>query len=325
MSNYIKMKNKGIVIFLIILALIIVAVMVGEFVSQRPNKSGGNPYEYNIDEFKNVDPELVKYKETKQFKIGFEQPTAIDIANGKIYITGDKSVKIIDFSGKLLNEIQIQDDPKTIDVDSTKIYVGLEKQILVFAANGDKIDEWTLTEENSFITSIATFEENIFVADAGMRKVIRFSPDGTIQNEFEGKNGGDVLHGFIIPSPYFDLDINQYGDLWVVNPGMHAFENYTYDGNLREYWENTSMMIDGFSGCCNPAHFAFLEDGSFVTSEKGLVRIKVHKPSGEFASVVAAPTRFKAEGEAPDIAIDDLGNIYALDFDKKIVRVFELK
>ena len=34
------------------------------------------------------------------------------------------------------------------------------------------------------------------------------------------------IPGFIIPSPYFDLLIGIYGKLWVVNPGLHSFENY---------------------------------------------------------------------------------------------------
>jgi len=68
-----------------------------------------------------------------------------------------------------------------------------------------------------------------------------------------------------------------------------------------------------------------LEDGSFVTSEKGLVRIKIYKSSGEFLGVVAPPTKFddKIEGQAPDVAVDNKGNIYALDFDRKVLRVFE--
>jgi hypothetical protein len=41
--------------------------------------------------------------------------------------------------------------------------------------------------------------------------------------------------------------------------------------------------------------------------------------------VVAAPAKFKDEGEAPDVAVDNSGNIYALDFDKKMIRVFEQK
>jgi len=113
--------------------------------------------------------------------------------------------------------------------------------------------------------------------------------------------------------------------LWVVNPGMHSLENYTEEGNLREHWNNTSMMTEGFSGCCNPAHFTFLPDGRFVTSEKGLVRVKTYKPSGEFEGVVGPPVKFAEEGKAPDIATDAAGNVYALDFDKKMIRVFEKK
>ena len=52
------MKNKGIIIFLIILAVVIVGIIVGDYISNRPNTSEANPYEYNVDEFKNIDPEL---------------------------------------------------------------------------------------------------------------------------------------------------------------------------------------------------------------------------------------------------------------------------
>ena len=185
------------------------------------------------------------------------------------------------------------------------------------------MDEWNFENEDSYITAVSAYEGNIFVADAGLRKVYRYSEDGELITEFEGKKGDEVVHGFIVPSPYFDLGVNQFGELWVANPGMHSLENYTFDGDLRGFWEYTSIEIEGFSGCCNPAHFAFLDDGSFVTSEKGLVRIKIHKPSGELKSVVAAPAKFKDEGEAPDVAVDIMGNVYALDFDKKIIRVFE--
>jgi hypothetical protein len=82
------------------------------------------------------------------------------------------------------------------------------------------------------------------------------------------------------------------------------------------------MKTEGFSGCCNPAFFTFLSDGRFVTSEKGLVRIKTYKVSGEFEGVVAAPDKFIEDGHAPDIAADSKNNIYAMDFDKKVIRVF---
>ena len=149
--------------------------------------------------------------------------------------------------------------------------------------------------------------------------------EGNNLGEFEGKSEIGQIHGFIIPSPYFDVAFNPDGELWVVNPGKHSLENYTTEGTLRTYWENQSIKIEGFSGCCNPAHFAFAPDGSFITSEKGLVRIKIYKPSGEFLGVVAPPSKFEAGGHAPAVAVDNQGNVYALDFDKKVIRLFVKK
>jgi hypothetical protein len=320
------MKNKGIVIFLIILAVVIIAVIVGDFISKRPDKMDANIFEYNIDEFKNVDEDLIHYKETTNFKIGFEQPAGITIEKDKIYLVGDKKLKIIETSGKLLSEIELLDKPHTVEVADSRIYVAFEKQIQVFDDAGNLLQELKLTDDNSFITAVAVLNNNIFIADAGARRIVRFSTEGEKLNEFDGKESDDAV-GFIIPSPYFDIDINEDGELWVVNPGLHSLENYTIEGSLRTFWKSTSMKIEGFSGCCNPAHFTFLQDGSFVTSEKGLVRIKIYKPSGEFSGVVAAPNKFinKIEGKAPDITVDSSGNVYALDFDKKIVRVFEFK
>lgn len=321
------MKNKGIIIFLIVLAVVIVAVMVGDWYSKRPDNMDGNKFAYSVDEFKNISDELIHYKETKNFKPGFEKPAGLTIANDKIYLVGDQTLKVIDVAGKLLSEVQFSEEPHTVEVAGNKIYVAFETRIQLIDETGATQDEWKLADDNSYITAIAAYEENVFVADAGTRKIMRFNTAGELQNEFEGKVSEDVLHGFIVPSPCFDIDINEYGDLWVVNPGLHTLENYTTEGSLREHWKASGAQTENFSGCCNPAHYTFLPDGSFVTSEKGLVRIKVYKPSGEFSGVVAAPNKFEdiLEGQAPDVATDSEGNIYALDFDRKVLRVFALK
>ncbi len=319
------MKNKGIVIFLIVLAVVIIGVIAGDYLSGRPDKSAPNPFAYDLNDFKNVPEELIHFKESKNFKLGFEVPASLTIEDDKLYVSGDNKLQIIDISGKLHFELNLPGKPQTVEVSKEIIYVSVDNQIFVYNKNGDLLKEWEPLGENSLITAIAAFENNVFVADAGKRKVIRYSLQGEILAEFDGKADEGVIHGFIIPSPFFDLDINGDGDLWVVNPGLHALENYTEDGNLREHWNNTTMQTEGFSGCCNPAQFTFLPDGRFVTSEKGLVRIKTYKPSGEFDGVVAAPDKFKDEGEAPDIAADSQGNIYALDLDKKMIRVFEPK
>ncbi len=319
------MKNKGIITFLIVLAVVIVAVIVSDYVSDKPDKTGPNPFEYNVDNFKTVDSTLIHFKETKNFRISFEQPAAISVNSNLIYVAGDLHIQVIDISGNLLNTLEMPGLPKTIDVNGDRIYAAINNQIMVISHSGELISAWKALENGSSVTAIAAGEKEVYVADAGKRKVLKYNTDGELLLEFDGKADEGVLHGFIIPSGFFDLDFNPDGDLWVVNPGMHSLENYTEDGNLREHWNNTSMMTEGFSGCCNPAYFTFLPDGRFVTSEKGLVRIKTYKPSGEFDGVVAAPVKFTEEGKAPDVATDTAGNVYALDFDKKMIRVFEPK
>lgn len=320
------MKNKGIILFLIVLAVVIVAVMVGDWYSKRPDKMEANKFEFSVEEFKNVPENQILYKETKNFKIGFNKPAGLTIDNDLIYVVGDSSLKVIELKGKLLNEFFLNDSPKTVEIDSNRIYIAFRNYLKIFDPNGNELAIWKLSGK-SVITSVAASNSEIFIADAGTRKIVRFDKNGKKLNEFEGKASNDVLHGFIIPSPYFDIDINQYGDLWVVNPGIHALENYTPEGNLREHWQASGAITKNFSGCCNPAHFCFLNDGSFVTSEKGLVRIKIYKPSGEFLGVVAPPKKFedKIEGQSPDLAVDSENNIYALDFDRNILRIFEKK
>jgi len=319
------MKNKGIVIFLIVLAVVIVAVIAGDYLSDKPDKSGPNPFEYNVDNFKTVDSTLIHFKETRNYRISFETPAAITISGDKIFLAGDSKIQVIGLDGSLIQEITLSGQPQAVEVFGENIFVAISNAVNVYNGTGMLLKTWPTLTDSAMVTAIAASETSVFVADAGNRKVHRYNHAGQLLASFDGKADEGVLHGFIIPSGFFDLDINPDGDLWVVNPGMHALENYTEEGNLREHWNNTNMMTEGFSGCCNPAHYTFLPDGRFVTSEKGLVRVKTYKQSGEFEGVVAAPVKFAEEGKAPDVATDSVGNVYALDFDKKMIRVFEPK
>ena len=319
------MKNKGIVIFLIVLAVVIVGVIAIDFNSTKPDQQPANPYEYNIDSFTRVDTALIKYRESRNLKINLEEPVGIALHENRLFVVGDQKLQIIEPTGRLVQEVNLDQKPTCVYVSNKNIFVGYRKSLSLLNREGVKIADWNSFADSTVITSIAEQSGIVFVADAGKRIVRKFNIEGNPMGEIEGKSGNDQIHGFIIPSPYFALAFNPSGELWVVNPGKHTLENYTVDGKLRTWWEATSIKIEGFSGCCNPAHFAFLPDGSFVTSEKGVVRIKTYKPSGEFANVVATPSKFKVEGHAPDLAVDDQGTIYALDLDKKMIRLFVKK
>ncbi len=320
------MKKLGITILLVLLAAVIIVVVVGDFKSTRLDNRPENKYELDIEDYITVDPSLIDYKETRNYTIRADSVEGIAYSKQKIYVVADRFLQVFDLEGNQLLKVNLPGMPTCVGITKDEnIIVGFKDHIGLFSGNAEQIWLSDTVNSRSVITAVAEKDRLIFVADAGNRVVHRYDMSGEYLDSFEGKTGQEDLHGFIVPSPYFDLKINDVGELWVVNPGKHAFENYTDDGELRSFWENNSVRVDGFSGCCNPAHFTFLPDGSFVTSEKKIVRVKVHKPSGEFLSVVAPPEKFKEEGKAPDVAADEEGNIYALDYDRKIIRVFTRK
>lgn len=321
------MKENGLYILLFLLAAAIVAIIVADFNSDSAERGAGNPYELNIEEYKSVDPSLVHYRETRNIRLQCEHPRAIAYADGRLYIGADSFLQVITPAGRQLLRVALPASPHCLfPAENGKVYVGFRSFIQVLDADGKPEARWENLGEQAFLTSLAVKEGVLFAADAGNRHITRFSvADGRRLGSFEGQTGKGAFQGFVVPSPTFDLGVNSDGELWVANPGNHRFEQYTKEGVLRTFWDNHSPSIEGFTGCCNPAQIAFLPDGSFVTSEKRLVRIKVHRPSGELASVVAPPEKFETNGKAPDIAVSPEGVVYALDLDRKMIRVFEKK
>jgi hypothetical protein len=320
------MKKTGIIILVIFLLAVIVAVIVIDMRSSGPRNLTGNKYRLDIDKYSKVDPALIGYNEVRNYKIDADSLNAIAVKGQKIYLAEGRFILIFNLKGEQLARLALPYEIGCIGItDDGKIITGFSNRIGLFSEKGEQVWITDIINERSYITAVANKGHLVFAADAGNRMVQRYDISGAYLGSFEGKTGKNDSAGFIVPSGYFDLKVNNNGELWVVNPGKHAFENYSDEGDLRGSWKNSSTDITGFSGCCNPAHLAFLPDGLFVTSEKLIVRIKVHKPSGELVSVVAAPDRFKENGIAPDLAVDENGNIYALDFDRKTIRVFALK
>jgi sugar lactone lactonase YvrE len=318
------MKQKIIVLFSILLFLAAVGFIAWDFYF-RKEQAQKNPYVYDLSNFRKTDSASLCYKETAQIK-----PDAAElrgIATGsddRIFITGDNKVFCFDKEGRLVFVFQIENPAKCIAVSpSGELFLGIENHIEIHNKNGELIQKWPAFNEQAFITSIAVSEKYVYVADAGNKKVFRYDHDGNLNLTIGEKNPEKGVPGFIIPSPYFDLLLGRDGELWVVNPGRHAFEAYNENGDLISTWSKTSMQTDGFSGCCNPSHIALLSDGSFVTSEKGIERVKIHLPSGDFKCVVAGSEAFIEGTTGLDLATDSNDRILVLDPAKGIVRIFE--
>lgn len=321
------MNRKIVNIVLIFLALAIVVIIGKDFIGKKAGKNIQNPYKYDVSEFRKVDSTAILFNEAVTFAVNAEGPQGVAVSEGQIIVVTEKLLLKYDYSGKELLRKELPDTADCVTVDKNgEIWIGTRHSVVLFDQGGTLLKRWNSFGERSVITSLAVAGENVYVADAGNRVVYHCNTNGQVMSRIGEKDSIKGIPGYVIPSPYFDLALDDNNYLWVVNPGRHSFENYNADGSMRTSWGLTSFKIEGFSGCCNPAHMAVMADNSFITSEKGMPRIKLYGQHGEFLGVVASPEMFNEDSYlAPDIAIDPEQRVVALDFERNQIRIFERK
>ena len=334
--------NIKIVIGALIALAVVVAVVAVVRLDVLGGKGGGlsKEFKYEVDELTRIDPNLVLYEESGAIKTGFTSTHGIAVdSKGSVYVAGDKAIRIFAQSGNRLGEIKLDGTPRCLTVtEDGMIYAGLKDHVEVYDAQGQKQARWESLGRDAILTSVVVSENNVFVADAGRRIVVRYDTKGGVINEIGRKDSIRNIPGFVVPSPYFDLAIPTDGLLRVVNPGRLRIEVYTFDGDIEFWWGEPSASVEGFCGCCNPVNIAVLPDGGFVTCEKGLVRIKIYNSEGSFVGVVAGLEQLDAGGTSRicmlpeecqtggfDIAVDREGRIFVLDTVDNVVKTFNRK
>ena len=320
------MKQKIYIAAAILILLVILFFITKDLLFQKAGDNL-NPYEYNLDDLKKSDSLEVGFKEIKQFSPGLEEVYGISVdASDRIYVSGENGVEIFYNTGKPEKKFTVSGLARSIRVDvNGDIYLGMDDHVEVYDNDGKLLRKWEKEGVNSILTSIAISPGEVFVADAGEKVVCRYDRSGRLINRIGQKDPQAGIPGFVIPSPYFDLGISPSGELWIVDPGRHTFMNFSFDGKLISKWGKASMGIDGFCGCCNPSNFAFLSDGSFITSEKGIERVKVYLPDGTYKYLVATPASFEEGTRGLDLAVDSQDRVLVLDPVKKLVRFFVKK
>jgi hypothetical protein len=244
----------------------------------------------------------------------------------------------MDLDGKYSMEIALETAARSLAVaEDGMIYVSLRDHIEVFDSKGKRQAVWEAPSERTWITGLAVGKEGLFAADAGHRVILHYDHSGKILGRIGEKDPERNIPGFVVPSPYFDVELHPDGLLRVTNPGRHQIEAYTIEGDLELSWGRASASLDGFCGCCNPINLALLADGRFVTCEKGIPRVKVYEVDGTLESVVAGPESFlepDTPGAGPsldysegslDVAIDSGGRIFVLDSVADNIRIMTRK
>lgn len=320
------MKQRIIIVIALILLLVVIGFMARDLFSGK-SESSKNPYEYDLGDLKKSDTSLNRYDEIRQFRPGLEEIHGIAVdASDRIFVAGKNGVEVFDISGKRISGFQFEGNADCIAVDAAgNIFLGIDDHIEVYSKDGNLIRKWPPVNSESVITSVAITNLFVYVADAGMKTVYRYDHNGKLFNQIGQKDPENHIPGFIVPSPYFDVCIGRKGELWVANTGRHEMEQFSPDGKLVSAWGKASMTIEGFCGCCNPSHFTIFPDGSFVTSEKGIERVKIYHPDGTLKCVVATPLQFEEGTRGLDLAVDSKERILLLDPIKRQVRIFVKK
>jgi hypothetical protein len=295
-----------------------------------------NPFAYDVSRFLTTDPKLIRYEQKRTFATPHPSPRAIALGpNGNLFIAAGKYVSEVKPDGTLIGEFALTEEARCLVVADDAVFVGSRERIEHFDLKGLRRGAWEKPAAKSYFTSLAVGVNDLFVADAGQRLVLRYDRLGKLVARIGERNKERNIPGFIVPSPFFAVKLGADGLLRVTNPGRHRVEVYTAAGDFELAWGRAGAAIEHFCGCCNPTNLALLSDGRVVTFEKGIPRVKVHGADGAFESVVAGAESFAENAKVCgpndctlgglDGVADATGRIYVLDFVAHNVRVMEPK
>lgn len=332
-----EQKHKPLLSFIL---LLFVSIFVAGYVIYKNMPGSFRDFEYNNffeSEYSGPKGAVVASR------LSFDglQPTAIStvIWNNQeiLAVACGQNIIICDLSGKYLENIALSSEIVALDLFS---YSG---QMLIGYSNGNTINIYSLENKEVIesypspasdcaLTDLAITEEYVYVADGKNKclwQYVRFNPvDGEILTEacpFGNKQ-------FVIPGAYFELVyIPGESGLWAANTGKHQIQKYPFNGDEPEIsWGVASFEINGFSGCCNPASFDIFPDGSFITSEKGVLYVKMFSKEGKFLTLLAdktdltRPAAFK-ELSFPKVVAGRSGDkFFLLDPIEEEVVIFDL-
>jgi len=299
-----------------------------------------NPFAFDLGKVSQTDPKLIWYEEIRRFASRTPEPRRITIGpDGNLYIAGGQQLTVLSPAGDPVKDFALGGPAGCVGVtgDGT-LYAGVRDHVEVLDKNGSKLNAWEAAGAKAWFTAIALGENEVYVADAGSRVVLRYDKSGKLLKKIGEKNKETSVPGLIVPSPYLDVELSKDGLLRVNNPGRHRVEIYTTEGELELAWGRPSAAIDGFCGCCNPVSIAALPGGGCVTCEKGVPRVKVYSDQGTFECVVAGAEAFPENMKAGaarrtsdgmmgglDAAVDKQGRIFSLDLAESTIRVMQRK
>lgn len=305
-------------------AVAVVAGVVGWLWFDRAGSSPGGraaPAGHQRDE---AGRQAARFREVASLAAGVGQVSGVAVGpDDVVVVCGDGGLAWFDADHAVRKRVDLEQPARCVDVDGKgTVFVGLTNRVAVHDSDGAVVAEWPSLGQESLVTSLAAGSGGVFVADAGQGVVWQFDTEGRLRSCIGQARDEKGEPAFLLPSAHFDVALGVNDSLWITDPGRRRVKRYGADGKVQEAWGTSSMSVTGFCGCCNPTDLAVGADGRFYTSEKGLVRVKMHDAQGRFEGVVAGPPTFQRGLTGLDLAVDARGRVYVVDPARNAVRVF---
>ncbi|MHB1132553.1 MAG: glycosyltransferase family 39 protein [Chloroflexota bacterium] len=134
---------------------------------------------------------------------------------------------------------------------------------------------------------------DIYVADSGLRQVLRFDPEGRLR--------GSLGATFVEP---YDVEVSAQGDVYVLDSQLAAVLRFDAAGNL-------TGTLGGKLGAYFPRGLGLDHLNRIYIADTGRDRVLVLSPEGELLGSIE---KAALGGEQPtDVAVDAAGNVYVAD------------
>lgn len=271
------------------------------------------------------------WRRTGMVATDLQHPVAMARHAKHLYVAGDRVVKALHLGEAWEFSLSLPGKPTALCADDQRLAVGLRDRVAVYSAEAiagrqglvqpQELQPPVVLGERAYVTGLAFVGDELWVADAGNRRVHRMR-DGRLAGDLGAPDQASGSPGLIVPSPHLDLALLPSGEVLVNNPGRQRVEIWNGAGRPVRLFGQAAMSDEGFAGCCNPVAVAALPDGRIVTAEKGLVRVKVYGADGKFQSVVATPPVLSRGEDSLDVATTDDGEILVLDPRARAVLTF---
>ncbi len=243
-------------------------------------------------------------------------------AGDRIYALGDGEIRIFEANGVPLRKWKAAANASCLATGSDRrVYVGAAGRVEVYEADGTHAGGFAAGDKDrpAHITAIQIFGKEILVADAAARIIRRYDATGRQLGLIGDRN---KTGGFMLPNRTLDFDVDPKGIVHATDTGRHRVSAWTLEGSLLGHFGKFGMRNpEDFVGCCNPVNVALSPDGTVVTAEKMVARVKVYGTDGKLLAVIG-PEHFDPNCIHIHLAVDSKGRILAADPVRREIKIF---